>query len=330
MDCLQPPLEEAPPGTWNCPMCPPSPFPLQPEATEREGSIVSTANTDIQGRTTVEPEVDIENDDGDGNLSDDSSDSDSDSDSDSISAVQIPTLKQRPKKRIKKPPKRRTEQPTPRPLKRIRLRSPVAHPLVVRLRIPGKGKGKEREDDPDRNIFEDLLSPADRDMSKTGIAESDRTRFEKSCVVAEVRLSYASAHAQSADSSLQEKLAPPPPSAPSINTPDTPIAGPSSRPLRSHTLQQLAIPPLFSPSSPVPSTPGAVPHTPSMTPLGFPTPPTTLRIRTIRFGQYDIHPWYDAPFPEEFSNIPDGRLWFCEFCLKYMKSGFAFNRHRVS
>ncbi|OAX37996.1 hypothetical protein K503DRAFT_857010 [Rhizopogon vinicolor AM-OR11-026] len=309
MDCMQPPLEEAPPGTWHCPMCPPSLFPLQPEAGELEGSTVATPNTDLQGRdtTTVEPE----NDDSDGSLSDDSSDSDSDSDSDPTSAVQTPTLKQRPKKRIKKPPKRRVEQPTPRPLKRIRLRSPAAHPLVVRLRIPAKGKGKEREDDPDRNIFEDLLSPADRDMSKTGITESDRTRFDKSCVVAE------------------EKLAPPPPSALPADTPDTPIAGPSSRPLRSHTLQQLAIPSSIPTYSPVPSTPGAVPHTPSMTPLGFPSPPTTLRIRTIRFGQYDIHPWYDAPFPEEFSNIPDGRLWFCEFCLKYMKSGFAFGRHRM-
>jgi hypothetical protein len=83
----------------------------------------------------------------------------------------------------------------------------------------------------------------------------------------------------------------------------------------------------------VPSTPGAIPHTPSTipaTPSGFPAPPSTLRIRTIRFGKYDIHPWYDAPFPEEFSNIPDGRLWFCEFCLKYMRSGFAFGRHSVS
>jgi len=130
--------------------------------------------------------------------------------------------------------------------------------------------------------------------------------------------------------SVQEKLAPPPPSAPLPDVLDTPIAGPSSRPLRSHTLQQITIPPSIPTRSPMPSTPGLVPYTPSSTPLGFPAPPATLRIRTIRFGQYDIHPWYDAPFPEEFSNIPDGRLWFCEFCLKYMKSGFAFGRHRVS
>lgn len=55
-----------------------------------------------------------------------------------------------------------------------------------------------------------------------------------------------------------------------------------------------------------------------------------MRIKTIRFGQFDIDTWYDAPFPEEFSNIPEGRLWMCEFCLKYMRSGFQATRHKVS
>jgi hypothetical protein len=57
--------------------------------------------------------------------------------------------------------------------------------------------------------------------------------------------------------------------------------------------------------------------------------PPPLRISTIRFGQYDIKTWYNAPFPEEYANIPDGRLWICEFCLKYMKSRFGATRHRV-
>lgn len=60
------------------------------------------------------------------------------------------------------------------------------------------------------------------------------------------------------------------------------------------------------------------------------TDPKTLRIHTIRFGEYDIKTWYDAPFPEEYATIPDGRLWICEFCLKYMKSRFGALRHRVS
>jgi hypothetical protein len=178
MDCMQPPLEETPPGTWHCPMCPPSLLPLESE-------VASTPNSDPHDgdEASAEPEVDVEVDDGD---EDSSEDSDSESESDGTNTVQAPTPRQRPSQRIKKPPKRRIEQSTPRPLKRIRLRSPAVHPLVVRLRIPLKGKGKEREEDPDRNIFEDLLGPADRDMSKTGITDSDRARFDKSCLAAEV------------------------------------------------------------------------------------------------------------------------------------------------
>ncbi|KAI0787884.1 histone acetyltransferase [Fomes fomentarius] len=57
--------------------------------------------------------------------------------------------------------------------------------------------------------------------------------------------------------------------------------------------------------------------------------PNGLRIRKIRFGEYDIDTWYDAPFPEEYAAIPDGRLWMCEFCLKYMKSRFSATRHQL-
>ncbi|KIO28368.1 hypothetical protein M407DRAFT_71934, partial [Tulasnella calospora MUT 4182] len=53
------------------------------------------------------------------------------------------------------------------------------------------------------------------------------------------------------------------------------------------------------------------------------------RIRTIRFGEFEIDTWYDAPFPEEYASVPDGMLWICEFCLKYMKSRFSAGRHRL-
>ena len=53
------------------------------------------------------------------------------------------------------------------------------------------------------------------------------------------------------------------------------------------------------------------------------------KISIIRFGNYDIDTWYSAPYPEEYSKVPDGRLWLCEFCLRYMKSGFIADRHRV-
>lgn len=68
---------------------------------------------------------------------------------------------------------------------------------------------------------------------------------------------------------------------------------------------------------------------PTSTPGPHAMYPNGLRIRRIRFGEYDIDTWYDAPFPEEYAAIPDGRLWMCEFCLKYMKSRFSASRHQV-
>ena len=57
---------------------------------------------------------------------------------------------------------------------------------------------------------------------------------------------------------------------------------------------------------------------------------TALPIKTIRFADFDIDTWFQAPYPEEYSLVPDGRLWICEHCLKYMKSRFVAIRHRVS
>lgn len=54
-----------------------------------------------------------------------------------------------------------------------------------------------------------------------------------------------------------------------------------------------------------------------------------LPVSMIRFGAYDIDTWFRAPFPQEYSVVPDGRLWMCEFCLKYMKSRFMAMRHRT-
>lgn len=56
---------------------------------------------------------------------------------------------------------------------------------------------------------------------------------------------------------------------------------------------------------------------------------TATPIKCIRFGEFDIDTWYQAPYPEEYSMVPDGRLWICEYCLKYMKSRFMAHRHRL-
>jgi hypothetical protein len=101
-----------------------------------------------------------------------------------------------------------------------------------------------------------------------------------------------------------------------------------------------------APAAPIdPLAPSSVARTRPGTPvaragsvLPTPTPYSTggagtvpiVNIKAIRFGEFEITTWYQAPFPEEYSRVPDGKLWICEFCLKYMKGGFQAGRHRVS
>ena len=84
---------------------------------------------------------------------------------------------------------------TPRAVKRMKLklgaRPPVSNRMVVRLKLPPKSKGKEREEEepPRKDMFEDLLSAEDRDISKTLVDATDKARYEKSRTQAEVRAS---------------------------------------------------------------------------------------------------------------------------------------------
>uniref|UniRef100_A0A8C7PL03 Histone acetyltransferase n=1 Tax=Oncorhynchus mykiss TaxID=8022 RepID=A0A8C7PL03_ONCMY len=48
-------------------------------------------------------------------------------------------------------------------------------------------------------------------------------------------------------------------------------------------------------------------------------------IKTILFGRYELDTWYHSPYPEEYARL--GRLYICEFCLKYMKSQTILRRH---
>ncbi|KAF7312129.1 Histone acetyltransferase [Mycena indigotica] len=189
--------------------------------------------------------------------------------------------------------------------KRVRARPSNVTPLVtsVRLRLSQQEKAKKMEEEMEpepRGLFDDILGPAERDTTKTAITQSDKQKFERSRAIAET------------------KLKPPPIREP---TSEPPEAGPS-RPLRSSHAQPI----LPSPSaSPAPSsTSGIRPN-----PTHDSSVPPPIRITNIRFGQYDIATWFNAPFPEEYSDIPDGRLWICEFCLKYMKSRFGATRHRM-
>uniref|UniRef100_A0A4W4G8D1 Histone acetyltransferase n=1 Tax=Electrophorus electricus TaxID=8005 RepID=A0A4W4G8D1_ELEEL len=48
-------------------------------------------------------------------------------------------------------------------------------------------------------------------------------------------------------------------------------------------------------------------------------------IKSIVFGRYELDTWYHSPYPEEYARL--GRLFMCEFCLKYMKSQTILRRH---
>ncbi|XP_027878871.1 histone acetyltransferase KAT7-like isoform X4 [Xiphophorus couchianus] len=48
-------------------------------------------------------------------------------------------------------------------------------------------------------------------------------------------------------------------------------------------------------------------------------------IKTIVFGRFELDTWYHSPYPEEYARL--GRLFMCEFCLKYMKSQTILRRH---
>ncbi|TIB18969.1 hypothetical protein E3P92_00269 [Wallemia ichthyophaga] len=50
-------------------------------------------------------------------------------------------------------------------------------------------------------------------------------------------------------------------------------------------------------------------------------------IKSLLFGDYEIQTWYAAPYPEEYINLPNGRMYLCEWCLSYRKSEFQMKRH---
>ncbi|KAG8708692.1 hypothetical protein FRC08_018768 [Ceratobasidium sp. 394] len=212
----------------------------------------------------------------------------------------------------------------PRPLKvRIRLTSKSdAEGSGTKVRVGTKDEGDASEGN---DAFGGVLDSKQADTSKTTVGKDDKDRFEASRASAEVRTNKV-------------VIAPQPFNYFSNATPTTPraAAGSSStyqlpgyvptRSLRSApSLAHLRTgsPP---PSTPTISTPGGLAPNNANRGAGA---NEGLRIKTIRFGQFEIDTWYDAPFPEEFSQIPEGRLWMCEYCLKYMRSGFGAERHKM-
>ncbi|KAG6850717.1 hypothetical protein H0H93_009875 [Arthromyces matolae] len=322
MDCIQPPIEEAPTGMWYCPLCasPPGDFmeapteELETSPLVREESVASPTGLRPlkpqgkgkgRGRGRPPKVKTVVNDH-----------SEHDSEVDIEASPTIPRGRGRPRKNKASPPKATQYSdndpgPTTSPQQQSRRahQSPVAQHLPrVRLRLPSrKGKGREMEEEDTKGLFDDILTEAERETSHTAITPADKRMFDRSRTIAE------------------NLLAPPPSTSHASDTHELPpTPGPSSRPLRStthHAPTASSSAPLVQSTSPAPSsaTPAPVSKIEA----------APLRIRSIRFGQYEIETWYDAPFPEEYASIPDGRLWICEFCLKYMKSQFACKRHRL-
>lgn len=50
-------------------------------------------------------------------------------------------------------------------------------------------------------------------------------------------------------------------------------------------------------------------------------------ISKVQFGNFDLHPWYFSPYPEEFSH--EDLIYICEFCLGYFGDMKSFSRHRL-
>ena len=195
----------------------------------------------------------------------------------------------------------------------------------IKLRLPPKKKGEPPVESPKRRAFEEVLSAADADTSTTGIDAEDKVRFEKSKNTAEARLGVP--------------LVPPPGTPLGVSTPVCQPQTPKSLHSKSYLpnlngspppgprlLKTALSQPHLLPATPTPSTPKAYPLVPFAAGLSGTTP---LRIKTIRIGIYEVDTWYDAPFPEEYAAVPEGKLYMCEFCLKYMKSPFGAERHRT-
>ncbi|GAQ84306.1 Histone acetyltransferase MYST family [Klebsormidium nitens] len=48
-------------------------------------------------------------------------------------------------------------------------------------------------------------------------------------------------------------------------------------------------------------------------------------ISAIELGKYEMDTWYFSPFPPEYNNV--SKLYFCEFCLSFMKRKEQLSRH---
>ncbi|BEJ17415.1 hypothetical protein CspHIS471_0608160 [Cutaneotrichosporon sp. HIS471] len=342
--CLVPPLKGPPQGVWYCNTC----------AVDFKGNNkASTSTTPVPKTSTPAPKLAASSRKGKERAMDTP-----------LLEVQAPTPRDRKRKAntalsrddtpLSEPPSKLRLKPNGHPKDRDKSRRArdISNPeasistspsggLVLKLRVPSASRRDvEIEEEPEEQVpYGGVIEGDDADTSRTSILESDKVLFEKSRKAAENRLGGPPLPLWDPQATLSSPVPSRPstpgpskpgkalfkvsPGTPTLSTPGfaTPTAvSVAMRPLRDRVLLQQSastsnLPTLGNLASPVSA---------SVTPSGHPE-----KINKIRFGVYDIETWYQAPYPEEYAQVPDGRLWLCEFCLKYMKSGFVAGRHRM-
>jgi hypothetical protein len=197
---------------------------------------------------------------------------------------------------------------------------------------------KDNEESEEEEAFGGILSQADADTSKTVPTAEDKERFEQSRLSAETKLGGA---VSSLPGSMSGRIIKKPGAAALdkvINAvgksssasgyfAGSPWAGTGKGGEKANRNAKGAP----SSSSQLTDIPTSSPSTPAIeTSLATSAESgKAMPIKMIRFGGFDIDTWFQAPYPEEYSLVPDGRLWICEHCLKYMKSRFMATRHRL-
>jgi hypothetical protein len=141
--------------------------------------------------TTEDDEVALELDD------DDSSDSDS-SDGDAeveevLTHDSISQVRKRGRGRPRKiQPDKVPKAPSPPPkARKVHILAPKPPPrqaVKLRLKLPARQRRASDAESPKKDVFEDILSKEEADVSQTSILGSDKNRFEKAKMMAEVSL----------------------------------------------------------------------------------------------------------------------------------------------
>ncbi|GHJ89279.1 hypothetical protein NliqN6_5681 [Naganishia liquefaciens] len=161
---------------------------------------------------------------------------------------------------------------------------------------PVEEEEEEAEEEEEELPFGGIIRGEDADTTRTAVQEEDKLAFELSRKRAEALLG-------------PKRVA-----TPTVERLDSPaLETTGGRALRERVLMSTVPPNMLRTESTVSVTCGG----------------TAEKIKAIRIGPYDIDTWYSAPYPEEYSRVPEGRLWLCQFCLKYMKSGFVCGRHQA-